>query len=200
MADAKPNLRFPVGNDKENMSELYVQWLYSLVGFPTKEYGHYWRVIRRLYSKEFYWVVNNDANRRNDGLDMRRLFAEDYNYDLDRVNAALDFPCNVLEVLVAFANRIDKDIMWQPDMGDRTYFWFWSMLANAGLDRVRFSDQYFDGEAMIELNNMIDKALSRRYAKNGVGGFFPLRDPKKDQRRVELWYQMQYWIAENYPI
>lgn len=199
MVERRPNLRFPVGSESESMIELYIQWLYSLIGYPSWEYGHYWRVVRRLFMKEFYWIVNNDENRLHDGLDLRERFADDYNLDLEKVKYIIDGPCTVLEALVAFADRIDKDVMWQPDDESKRAFWFWSMLFNMGLDKVRFSDEYFDGEAMIELDSMIDRVLSRRYAKNGVGSLFPLRDPKKDQRRVELWYQMQYWISENFP-
>lgn len=163
-------------------------------------YGHYWRLIRRLYSKEYYWIVKNDANRCEDGLFLRQVFAESLGYDLEKVRSEIDMPCSVLEMMVAFANRIEKDVMWEPDKGDRTAFWFWKMLANAGVDPTRYSDEYFNGETMVELNSMLDRVLSRRYTRDGKGGFFPLANNKKDQRRVELWYQMQFWIGENFPI
>ena len=42
--------------------------------------------------------------------------------------------------------------------------------------------------------------LAREYSDNGHGGLFPLKNPKKDQRKVEIWYQMTEYINENYPI
>lgn len=187
-------------HSRDRIVENYIKWLYSLVGENTREYGCFWRVIRRLFDKEYYWIVHNDANRSEDGLLLRRVFAEEFGYDLDELKEAIDKPCTVLEMLIAFAHRIDQDIMWNPDMGDRTAFWFWKMLANAGMDPNRYNDGYFNGETMMELNKMIDRVLTRQYSRNGEGGFFPLKDEKKDQRKVELWYQMQFWIGENFPI
>jgi hypothetical protein len=33
---------------------------------------------------------------------------------------------------------------------------------------------------------------------NGTGGLFPLKMPKVNQRRVEIWYQMSAFIEENF--
>ena len=113
----------------------------------------------------------------------------------------LDGPCSVLEMLVAFAIRIENEIMWHPEGGNRTAFWFWTMVWNTGLNPLRFTDEYFDHECIVCLDDSIDKAVSRRYKFNGEGGFFPLKTvPQKDMRRTELWYQMQFWVEENYPI
>jgi hypothetical protein len=34
--------------------------------------------------------------------------------------------------------------------------------------------------------------------KSGLGGMFPLEDPREDQRAIEIWYQMMAYINENY--
>ena len=34
--------------------------------------------------------------------------------------------------------------------------------------------------------------------QDGFGGLFPLKHAKKDQRKVEIWYQLQNWLMENY--
>jgi hypothetical protein len=40
--------------------------------------------------------------------------------------------------------------------------------------------------------------LNRRlYTTSGYGGLFPLEEPKEDQRKVEIWYQMMAYLGEN---
>lgn len=181
--------------------EVYLQWLYYKVGLGEMEYDHYWRVIRRLHKLEFYVLVPMDENRYEDGLYLREKFADEYGYPLKQIYTILDGRCSVLEMLVAFAERIENDIMWDPDKGDRTALWFWTMIWNLGLNPKRFSDENFDYECMVELDESIERALSRTYKINGEGGFFPLKShPQKNFRRTELWYQMQFWVEENYPI
>jgi hypothetical protein len=36
----------------------------------------------------------------------------------------------------------------------------------------------------------------RNYDRKGVGGIFPLYRSRRDQRRVELWYQFNEYIEE----
>jgi hypothetical protein len=50
-----------------------------------------------------------------------------------------------------------------------------------------------------DILDCIDRFLSRKYDYNGVGGIFPLRKgASEDQRNVEIWYQMQSYLMENY--
>lgn len=194
---------------RERIIENYIRWLYEKVGLETKEYSDYWRVIRRLFKRQFISLVKNDDNRIGDGLSLRRQFEEQLGYPEGSVDDALgDFVgCNMLEMMVAFASRIQSDIMWDPDTEDRTAFWFWTMLSNAGLDLKACQDGYFGKEQLINLENLLDRVIYRTYSKTGIGSFFPLekfqnapKNSKRDLRKVELWYQMQFWIGENYPI
>lgn len=182
----------------ESVRETYIQWLYSKVGGTDRKYNHFWRVIRRLHQREFYFIVPNDVNRVEDGKALRGEFADEYQYDVNLIVRALDFPCTMLEMLVAFAVRIDSDIMWDPDVGDRSAYWFWKMLENAGLNLKKFSDENFDENCIFELEELINRVVSRHYNRHGEGGLFPVMETKKDLRRVELWYQMHFWIAEKF--
>lgn len=195
--------------------ENYISWLYGKVGRGSEQYGCYWRVIRRLYACPFYVVngkrsqVYKDINRIRDGLDLRIIFSEDLGYNVDELrNSNSDFEeffgenerCSMLEMMVAFALRIQSDIMWDPDNEDRTPLWFWSMLSNAGIDLKAFRDEKFNGNCTIELTQMCARIVNRDFPKNGKGSFFPVFKCNKDMRKTELWYQMQFWIGENYPI
>lgn len=200
----------------------YISWLYEKVGRDSKEYGCFWRLIKRLYLHPFYVKSEQrsqtykDINRIRDGLDLRIRFADEMGYNPDILAArdqdfALFFDeseaCSMLEMLVAFAIRIRTDIMWDPDDEDRTSFWFWTMLSNTGLDLKKVKDSYFNEKSMIEIEEICSKIVDRTYQKTGRGSLFPLENSKfllenskRDLRKVELWYQMQFWIGENFPI
>jgi hypothetical protein len=38
----------------------------------------------------------------------------------------------------------------------------------------------------------------REYFPSGKGGLFPLENPREDQTKVEIWYQMHAYVMENY--
>ena len=40
--------------------------------------------------------------------------------------------------------------------------------------------------------------VERRYKRSGEGGLFPLKNAAKDQRKVEIWYQLSSYLLENY--
>jgi hypothetical protein len=69
-------------------------------------------------------------------------------------------------------------------------------MRNAGLDA--FDDGNFDTMDDSEVMKILDRIIERTYQRNGVGGLFPLKRDKKDQRKVELWYQMNAYLIENY--
>lgn len=186
--------------DIETFKESYIQWLYSIVGGKDRKFDHFWRVIRRLHMREFFYIVPNDVNRLEDGRALRYEFIDEYQYNPDDVVNYFDCPCTFLEMMVAFSRRIDSDVMWDPEVGDRSAFWFWKMLENAGVSLRTFSDEYFDEHSIVELNDIVDRVLQRHYDKFGNGSLFPLSYQKRNYQRIELWYQMQLWLDENYPI
>lgn len=180
------------------MREHYLEWLYSHIGSDDRAYNHYWRLVRFLFKSTFYYTVKNDDNRAADGLKLREQFIDEFGSKYSVIFD--DEPCNMLEMMVALARRIDGEIMWDPDLGDRTPFWFWKMIDNLGVDFFDFSDENYDENCFLYLSNRIDKVVSRTYSRDGNGGLFPLKNPQKDQRKVEIWGQMQAWMQENYPI
>lgn len=172
----------------------YLQWLCWIVHADDPDCS-YIRLMKALYDHVFYWSVDNDDNRAEDGKTLRDMFAEQSLY-FDY--SAIGGPCRVLEMLVAFAIRINEDIMWSPNE-NRTVIWFWEMLANLGLDG--FDDENWNERASSEeCDLIIERWLSRNFDADGVGGIFPLRDPKADQTIVEYWYQMNAYFLENYGV
>lgn len=182
------------------MNETYFRYLYSLVGMNTRSYGCFWRLMRLLYSREFRYKVRNDDNRAHDGIGLRYRFGAEYGYSIETIDSMLDGPCRVLEMLVALSVRINEELMWDPDKGDCTAFWFWQMIHSMGLDEAEFRDEYFGAESIVQCHKKVDILLDRKYERNGFGGLFPLRNPERDQRKVEIWYQANTWLNENFPL
>lgn len=164
----------------------YCDWLYRKVGVygtdPDVDL-----VLDILSGTDFIWSVANDDNRAADGLVLRSTFMDDENWNSRPFD---DSPCTVLEMLIALANRIDNDIMWDGE-NDNTEKWFWEMVENLHMDWHNSKD------IRIKINNF----LNRRYDVNGVGGIFPLKqNTYQDQREIEIWYQAQSYLMENYEI
>jgi len=185
--------------DDYMMNKTYLRWLGDKIDLDylnTNEKRTEYRYVYLVYElckKEFFWTVPNDDNRRTDGLKLREQFYEETGRLInDRCM------CNMLEVLIALAERFES-LLTEPIAGVTNYTakFFWEMIGNLGLDRFT-DDVYLDHCDPFIVSNVLDRVLERNYSRSGAGGLFPLRNPKKDQRRVELWYQMSAYLLENY--
>jgi hypothetical protein len=47
-----------------------------------------------------------------------------------------------------------------------------------------------------KVHHILERLIWRQYREDGLGGFFPLNWPDKDQTQVEIWYQMQKYVTE----
>lgn len=164
----------------------YFRWLKSLVNRPGSYYD---TLFEAAWNTEFEWSVPRDDNRAADGLRLRDRFEEETSIPLPDLGE-----CRMLEFLVALAMRIDESL-YDWDNPNQVSEWFWKLIFNAGLEK--FDDDYSDDTydaiqyAFWVINN-------RKYNRDGTdGGLFPLRHPKEDQRKVEIWYQMMAYLSEN---
>jgi hypothetical protein len=46
------------------------------------------------------------------------------------------------------------------------------------------------------IDDILDSVIWRTYSPDGRGGFFPLNQPQEDQRKIEIWYQMNKYVIE----
>lgn len=169
--------------------DAYFCWLISFIGDKYIE-GNYQKLLWKLFSTEYIWELDYDKNRAADGLFLRKIFTQETGMMyVGKPN------CNVLEMMVALAKRAEDDIMHDPDYGDRSGYWFWTMIQNLGLD---IYDDY--GFFEPEVDRIIDVFLHHHYANNGYGGAFPIRSKTRDLRKTDLWWQMNAYLEENYPI
>lgn len=172
------------------LDDHYFLWLCDQVDCENSESDRKnLELLSWLHSKDFYSLVPNDDNRIKDGLSLRGEYAEAClrKTPLRESNNT----CSVLEMLIALAVRMDFNISQAPDDHQISKY-FWEMIDNLGL---KLSSYGFMRESnMIKL----EKFLTRAYEFNGNGGLFPLSNPRRDQRKVEIWYQMMAYIYEKY--
>ena len=163
--------------------QTYFNRLYKTVfpeGNSVEPVRSYRKVCKVMFNTPFRYSIYLDKNRFEDGLS--------YRY---RLGFESTEPCNVFEMLVALAVRMEEDIMSDPRFGDRIPQWFFSMIGSMGL--AQYDDKVFDEE---KVENLIETFLNRKYAKNGKGGLFTFRHKTiLDPREVEIWDQMQWWLG-----
>jgi hypothetical protein len=146
----------------------------SKVGGCNRRQRH---TIDILQTCDFIPELDMDMNRAYDGLQLR----DEYGINLG------DKPCSMLEMMVAIALKEDALMGYYTadDCGPNT--WFWEQMDNSGLSEA-CTDQ--------EVYEIIDRINNREYGYYGEGGLFHVTYPREDLRNVDIWYQMQWHLAE----
>lgn len=169
------------------LDEAYLGWLNLQIGSVEG----WWELLKQLHTKEFVWIVPNDDNRVVDGVDLRYEFCAVHAVDPMTIRPWMEQGCSVLEMMVGLARRCAFEADGTP--AD----WFWKMVEN--LNFMGFFDQIYRDRPYTRV--IVDEALNalvfRTYEPNGQGGLFPLTDPDQDQRKVEIWYQLNAYLIEQ---
>ena len=166
----------------------YFKWLCSEIDDPRqgRRVARYKKLLVQLQAFEFHWSIPGDDNRYEDCLDLRLDFLST-KFVSHNEPFAHELGYSTLEVLVAFSRRAS----FQTDLSER--WWFWVLVENLGL--IDFRDDSYPGDETIE--RILERFVFRTYTRKGHGGLFPLRDSKRDQRDVEIWYQFFEYLDEN---
>lgn len=177
---------------RTEINNLYFDWIYSLVMKNPPKRLSYKKLLGILRDLEFYYTIPMDANRLEDGINLRYRFGRE-NFIEDPVIAACidDRTCSLLEMMVALAIRCEE-LMECPDTENRTSEWFWTMIRSLGLEHM--NDKNFD-EEHVEL--VVTRFLNHEYDPDGNGGLFYIENCRRDLRNVEIWYQLN-WYLEHY--
>ena len=176
---------------RNELNNEYFEWMYQLVcneKYP-KRLSHR-KLLSHLHSIDFVYIIGMDGNRAEDGMDLRYRFGYERRYEAPVITTCLDDrPCSILEMLTALAIRCEEHIMDDPDIGDRTGQWFWSMISNLGLGSM--NDTKYNKDYV---NGVISRFMNREYKRNGNGGLFTVESCKHDLRTAEIWYQMCWYL------
>lgn len=179
------------------MKNRYFEFLCNIV--DPEQTGKYDGLLSELHGIEFYSLIPNDDNRGEDGKQLRQRFIdEEGQHALSQCQIG---ECTVLEMLIGLSYRLEFETMgsrWEKTPEE----WFWILLDNLGLShsRVHPDKGIIQIPCSDDIHARIEIFLDRKYEATGHGGLFPLKKPRKDQRRVEIWYQMSAYVLENYPI
>jgi hypothetical protein len=163
-------------------SSVYFDWLTQKIEILGNTRRTYQTLFLILFSTEFVWTIAGDDNRVKDGLDLRREFEHEK-------GVRVPYPeyISVLEVLLALSRRLAFLA------GGEAPEWAWHLLENLNLEGCSDPLSKLRRE---DVDDVLSNLIWRAYNNHGQGGFFPLKKPKGDQRKVELWYQMQEYISE----
>lgn len=168
-----------------NLLEKYYEWLLYSVNFNDKGYN---LLMKELFNSPFEVVLERDNNRIDDCMALREQFL----YGEGLKGDFLDFPANILELLVSLAIRIDNEYIGNPN-DPHPEIIFWEMICNLGLDK--FDNLRFNSGLIYEILGVF---VGRKYDKNGNGGLFPLPKTNTDQREIELASQMKAYLNIHY--
>ena len=168
----------------EPIENLYFNWLCAKV-LDGGGGSSYIDLLVILHRTEFVWVVPADRHRISEGKDLRDNFLtesrmeEDPQWEME--------PCSVLEMLVAFCNRLSFQTGAPPKS------WFWELMTNLELNEyVRVSNR--DQKV---IDDILYSFIWRQYDPDGRGGLFPLGRTQNDQRKIEVWYQFAEYATER---
>lgn len=177
---------------RRDIKDDYFEWMFDLVCAGRYARGiSYRKLLSCLHDIEFTYLIPNDANRAEDGIDLRRRYAYDCDLDdyLYNPRAQLGGPCSVLEMMIALTIRCEESIMDDSRFGNRTGQWFWRMISNLGLGSM--NDNNFD---INYVEDVIEIFLNREYEPDGHGGLFTVRNCDEDLRDVEIWIQLGWYL------
>lgn len=170
----------------EPLEETYFRWLCAKV--IPRHSDIYYGLLLVMYKTEFVWMhqAHGDHNRAAEGIELRLDFLRETNVYQDRL--WFDQPCSVLEALIALARRANFQFdTWGVDE------WFWLFIKNLGLEDYR---RISDGD-IPAITDVLNRFIWRTYEADGRGGLFPLQEPKRDQRRIEIWYQFCDYVEDQ---
>lgn len=175
----------------EGLDRRYLDWLYSQAA-PVKTRSRnrtYKSLFEKLYDTIFVAIVPHDENRLGDARDLRYEFLAD-NEDVQGDPEWMRSPCTMLELLIVLARYLAFEL------DEDAHVWFWHLIEV--LELAQFNDRNYDEHAQEVITKTLDRVIWRTYSPDGRGGLFPLRRPDRDQRDVELWYQLNAYLLEQF--
>lgn len=180
------------------MTDKYFNWLVNKVGGSNGMTFALYRLTLQEFRQadcDDGTIWANDIARCSDALSLREQYINTAAEEKEIPELETLF-VSVLEVLIAFALRIENDIMYRPGE-ERVTRWFWEFIENLGID-ITNSDWTEANEEYAD--HMISKFINRNYLLNGEDGNIFVADwdsiYPNDYRKMPLWTQMQSYASQ----
>ena len=175
----------------------YVYYLYRIVQNGGENHR---KLCVELFKNRFFITRSapkRDVDREKDGLELRKEWPND---SLDGEFHII--PCTILEMIIGISKRMSEQLM-DEDGEDKTAQYFWEIIGNLGLDC--WDDDNFGWEtglAQKKIAKTCEILCKRQYNPDGTGGgMFPMPGVFGiNQKKMEIWYQMQEYINWKYGI
>lgn len=175
----------------EALDQRYLNWLAGQIArVKTRARARTHQCLfEQLHETIFVAIVSHDENRIADSRDLRYEFLSEHE-DEQGDPAWMRSPCTMMELLVILSRQLAFE------MDESPVPWFWHLVEV--LDLEQFNDRVYDKQAREVIDSTLDRVIWRTYEPNGHGGLFPLRRSADDQRDVELWYQLNAYLIEQF--
>ena len=190
----------------------YVYYLYRIVQNGGENHR---KLCVELFKNRFFITRSapkRDIDREKDGLELRKEWSyethkldniiwdeypgDNFDYEMQPI------PCTMLEMIIGISKRMSEQLM-DKDGEDKTAQYFWEIIGNLGLDCL--DDDNFGWETGLAPKNIgktCEILCKRQYNPDGTGGgMFPMPGLLGiNQKKMEIWYQMQEYINWKYVI
>lgn len=186
---------------EEYVNRRYFNWLcdnsglYSVDLVDGKTYSF---LANILYNTQYSYIIPNDKNRMQDGKDLADSFIVECNGIREWHDILTSRPPSILAVLYALAIRWEDNIMYDYRYGNRSHVWFMEMLDNLGL--LQYDDAHCTEETEYIIARVLERFIYRVFDPAGNGSPFPIKNPTRDQREIELWLQLNDYIYDKYSL
>lgn len=175
------------------MEELWDDYLEFLIWrCQIQKLTRFGRLFEILHHVDFEWELERDENRESDGVDLRDEYDIPDGFDEKTEEAFYARRCSVLEMLIGLAIRVDDEFIGDP-AEEHPEIFFMEMIENLGLDKFK-GNRYTESDVI----KIVNRWMHRDFERNGRGSPFPVKKSRRDQRKLEIWDQMNTYISENY--
>lgn len=191
----------------------YFNYLLSMVTDSEHDAAkEYTKLCTLLFNTPYVVLDPMDNNRVSDAQDLREdwLDVSKVKNEQLRIEYARDLnehPVSVFEVLIALVYRLNRYIYADPDKPEIPMILFWRFIDNL-VEYGSFGTKYTKASQVLKddiwcdfasntMTSCLNRVNTRTYHPDGTGGLFPLKNPKINQRKEELWTCCMAYLNEN---
>jgi hypothetical protein len=151
----------------------------------------YGLLIEQMFRKEYYYFVDYDENRAEDGIYLRARYLDT---EGGSQGVVPEGPCSFLEFLIGVSIRLEEMLFDGEQIPIHEYFW--ELASRLRLTEYN-DDAYGYSDTQFVVDAIMTSFMDRCYSATGEGGLFPLHPPCEIQNRVEVWYQLNAYLLQH---